>query len=229
MRDLPGKLLHNIISHGLARIAEFMDAEFPTVAAFGSTSPLLVKIGEADICDELRVHVSDDRGMTGSFVFSTQLSPPLNGYRLYGPVNSLVVDNLHRTLVRHRRRNYKSYLNYFLPPVQAAREHLRSARRNVGRFLGSDFHDDSGLKNLIDAFYQAVLGKAELPISYREILLTSRMMDSVFHQLSADSSQLSAVSAQLSAVGSGRLRAESCRAEAGRCIHEIRPHHSCSQ
>jgi predicted dehydrogenase len=187
VRDLPGKLLHNIISHGLARIAEYMDAEFPTVSAFGSTSPLLIRVGEIDICDELRVQISDGRGMTGFFVFSTQLSPPVNGYSLYGPVNSLVVDNLHRTLVRQTRRTYKSYLNYFLPPVHMAGEYLRNARRNVGRFIRSDFHDDAGLKNLIAAFYEAVLGRAELPISYREILVTSRMMDAVFQQIDAAS------------------------------------------
>lgn len=185
VRELPGKLLHNIISHGLARVAEHLQTETATVAAFGSTSRLLHEIGETDICDELRVHVTDGRGTTGTFVFSTQLSPPVNGYRLYGPRNSLVVDNYHRTLTRQRQRPFKSYLNYFLPPVLSARENLRSARRNVGRFLRSEFHDDSGLKNLIQAFYEAVQGQAEVPISYREILLTSRMMDSVFEQINA--------------------------------------------
>jgi predicted dehydrogenase len=199
VRELPGKLLHNLISHGLARIAEFMDTESPMVAAFGFTSPLLTGIGETDICDELRVHISDGRGMTGYFVFSTQLSPPINGYRLYGPVNSLVVDNHHRTLTRQMRRSFKSYLNYFLPPVLAAKESLRSSRRNVGKFLRSRFHDDSGLKNLIEAFYAAVRGEAELPISYREIILTARMMDLVFEQINGKSEkslQLSAVSYQ---------------------------------
>jgi hypothetical protein len=185
VRELPGKLLHNIISHGLARVAEHLSTETAAVTAFGATSRLLREIGETDICDELRVHIADEAGTTGSFVFSTQLSPPVNGYRLYGPRNSLVVDNYHRTLIRHTRRSYKSYLNYFLPPVLAARENLRNARQNVGRFLRSDFHDDSGLKNLIQAFYEAVRGMAGLPISYREILLTSRMMDSVFEQLNA--------------------------------------------
>ena len=185
VRDLPGKLLHNIISHGLARIAEHVKTDAPSVSAFGATSPLLREIGETDICDELRVHIADGSGTTGYFVFSTQLSPPVNGYRLYGPTNSLVVDNYHRTLVRQRRRSYKSYLNYFLPPLLDARENLRNTRRNVFRFLRSDFHDDSGLKNLIEAFYAAVRGQAELPLPYREILATSRMMDSVFEQITA--------------------------------------------
>jgi predicted dehydrogenase len=187
VRQLPGKLLHNIISHGLARVAEHLKTEPVTVTAFASTSRLLREMGESDICDELRAHIVDGQGTTAFFVFSTQLSPPFNGYRLYGPRNSLVVDNYHRTLVRHPRRGYKSYLNYFVPPVMSAREQLRNARRNLTRFLRSDFHDDSGLKNLIQAFYEAVRGRAALPISYREILLTSRMMDSVFAQIDASS------------------------------------------
>jgi predicted dehydrogenase len=187
VRELPGKLLHNIISHGLARIAEHLKTDAPSVSAFGATSSLLREIGESDICDELRVHVADGRGTTGYFVFSTQVSPPVNGYRVYGPKNSLIVDNYHRTLVRLRRRSYKSYLNYFLPPLLDARENLRNSRRNVARFLRSEFHDDSGLKNLIEAFYEAVRGRAELPVSYREILATSRMMDSVFDQINASS------------------------------------------
>ena len=32
VRRLPGKLLHNVISHGIAPIAEFMDSEFPVVS-----------------------------------------------------------------------------------------------------------------------------------------------------------------------------------------------------
>jgi predicted dehydrogenase len=41
VRRLPGKLLHNIISHGIARIAEFMTSESPQVIASGFVSPCL--------------------------------------------------------------------------------------------------------------------------------------------------------------------------------------------
>src|ERR1700676_2371355 len=41
VRRLPGKLLQNIISHGIARIAEFMPTDSPRVIAYGFTSPLL--------------------------------------------------------------------------------------------------------------------------------------------------------------------------------------------
>ena len=183
VRHLPGKLLHNIISHGIARIAEFMETDAPIVSAIGYSSPTLRSIGESDVIDELRVHISDGTNMTGSFVFSSQMSPPMNGFRLYGPQNSLLVDNVHHTLIRSRQKNYKSYLNYFVPPVAIAREYLRNSRRNVGRFLRSQFHDDSGMKALTEAFYRSVIDDCPLPISYREILLTSKIMDSIFEQL----------------------------------------------
>jgi predicted dehydrogenase len=183
VRHLPGKLLHNIISHGIARIAEFMRTDSPFVSAHGYSSPLLTSIGETEVVDELRAQISDGMNTTATFVFSSQLSPPVNGYRLYGPKNSLEVDNVHHTMIRHERRGYKSYANYVIPPWQAAREYFRSARTNVARFLRSDFHDDAGLKNLVEAFYRSVLGEATLPISHAEILCTSRIMDAIFAQL----------------------------------------------
>jgi hypothetical protein len=42
---------------------------------------------------------------------------------------------------------------------------------------------DAGLGNLINAFYRAVNGEHDVPIPYREILLTSRLMDEVFAQI----------------------------------------------
>ena len=185
VRRLPGNLLHNIISHGIARIAEYLEVENPIVSAFGHTSPLLREIGEDEITDELRVHISDGQNMTAYFVFSSQVSPPMNGFRIYGPRNTLVIDNLHRTFIRQRNKSYKSYLNYFIPPFESATEYLGNSRRNVFRFLRNQFHDDSGLKNLIEAFYRSVLGEIPLPISYREILLTSSIMDMIFAQLEA--------------------------------------------
>jgi predicted dehydrogenase len=183
VRRLPGKLLQNIISHGIARIAEFMPSNAPHVAAFGYASPLLASIGESDVVDELRAYISDGGNTTATFVFSSQLTPPVNGIRLYGTKNSLEVDNVHHTVIQHEHKGYKSYANYFIPPVQAAREYLRAARRNVSRFLRSEFHDDAGLKTLVEAFYRSVLDQVPLPIGYDEILRTSRIMEAIFAQL----------------------------------------------
>ena len=61
IRRLPGKLLHNIISHGIARIAEFITGDSPHISAHGFVSPLLKSIGEDEIVDELRVTITDAR------------------------------------------------------------------------------------------------------------------------------------------------------------------------
>ena len=59
VRRLPGKLLQNIISHGIARIAEYLSTDSPQVMAHGFTSPLLRGLGETEIIDELRVMISE--------------------------------------------------------------------------------------------------------------------------------------------------------------------------
>lgn len=185
VRQLPGQLLHNIISHGIAKIAEFISCERPSVCAHGFTSPTLLKAGEKNIVDELRVVITDRRHTTAYFTFSTQLVPPVQELRLFGPAGSVFVDNQHRTLLLHDRANsqYRSYLNFFVPPFRTAGQLLKNAGANVSRFARADFHADVGLKNLIEAFYRAVDGTGTLPIPYREIVLTSRIMDDIFCQL----------------------------------------------
>jgi hypothetical protein len=46
----------------------------------------------------------------------------------------------------------------------------------------------AGMKFLIEGFYRSVAHGEPLPISYREILLTSRIMDSIFMQLESSRS-----------------------------------------
>lgn len=75
VRKLPGKLLHNIISHGISKIAEFLRSDSPHVIATGFSSPLLKSIGETDIIDELRVMINDDDNSTAYFTFSSQIHP----------------------------------------------------------------------------------------------------------------------------------------------------------
>jgi predicted dehydrogenase len=183
VRKLPGGLLHNIISHAVARIAEFMETDHPFVSVLGYTSPALKAIGETRIKDELRVNIFDRANMSSLLVFTSQLSPPVNKFRLYGAKTSIEVDNFNRTIARMKDINYKSYARYFAQPLMLAKEYSRNSLKNILRFMLTRFHDDSGLKNLIEAFYNAVRGQGDLPVSYREIILTSCIMDSIFEQL----------------------------------------------
>jgi predicted dehydrogenase len=183
VRQLPGQLFHNIISHGIAKLAEFLDDDIVEVRADAHQSPGLRRMGGGEVLDELRVLIRDRSGTTGFFCFSTQLKPGLNQLRVFGPGNSMVADINTGSLVRSIGRSDKSYLTYFLPPMRLGREHLRNARRNIINFIRGELHQDFGMKELIERFYNCVRGAGPLPIPYREIELTARIMDAIFVQI----------------------------------------------
>jgi predicted dehydrogenase len=185
VRKLPGKLLQNIISHGIARISEFLITDSPQVIAHGFVSPLLKGIDENDIVDELRVIISEEERTTAYFTFSSQMRPSIHEFRIYGPKNGLILDHDHDILIELKGQKYKSYADKFIPPLKFAKQHVANFRTNMRLFLERDFHMDSGMRYLIEAFYRSIREGAPLPISYREIMLTATIMDSIFTQVTS--------------------------------------------
>jgi len=185
VRKLPGKLLQNIISHGIARIAEFLPGESPQVIAYGFVSPLLRSLGETEIIDELRVIICDDERNTAYFTFSSQMRPDLHEFRIFGSKNGLALDQDHETLLKLRGTAYKSYLEKFVPPLNLAQQYVGNILTNARSFLARDFQMKSGMKYLIESFYTSILQDGPPPIPYREILLAARIMDAIFAQLNA--------------------------------------------
>lgn len=183
IRRLPGGLLQNIISHGIGKIVEYLPSETVTVIASGFTSHFLENIGEKEIIDELRVIIRDDKRTTAYFTFSSQIGPALHQFRVYGPRNSLIADHEHQTLLRVQGKSYRSYLNQFVPPFQNARQYVGSGCGNIMKFLRNDFHAESAIHFLIGEFYRAIAGNTPPPIPYRDILLTSRIIDEIFRQI----------------------------------------------
>jgi predicted dehydrogenase len=189
VRRLPGRLLHNIISHGIARIAEYLSSDNVTVVAHGFVSPLLRSMGETEIVDELRVIISEEERTTAYFTFSSQMRPTLHQFRIYGPQNGLELDHDHETLVRLRGKSFKSYAEKFIPPVLLASQLFGNLATNMRKFLANDFHMKSGMKCLIESFYRSIVEGTPPPIPYREILLTARIMDVIFAQLDVQRAQ----------------------------------------
>jgi predicted dehydrogenase len=182
VRQLPGQLFHNIVSHGIAKLAEFLDDKLSDIVARAHQSEQLRRLGAQDVLDELRVLIRDQSGTTAFFCFSTQIKG-LNQLRIYGPANSVVVDNASGSMIRNESRSYKSYLTYFVPPLKNARQHLRNARRNVSNFLRRRLYQDFGMKELIERFYNSIRTGGPPPIPYRQIILTARIMDEIFAQI----------------------------------------------
>ena len=184
VRQLPGGIIQNTISHGISRIAEFLTTDSPEVIAHGFASPFVRGMNETDIIDELRVIISECKSTTAYFTFSSQMRPVLKHFRIYGPKNGLVVNHDHQTVIKVGGAKYKSYLDKFIPPYNFATQYLVNSASNVYRFLRKDCHMKAGMKFLIESFYRSILEDVPLPISYREIILTARIMDSIFSQIS---------------------------------------------
>lgn len=182
VRKLPGMLLQNIISHGIARVAEFF-TEMPKVIAHGFRSPFLESRGEREIVDELRVILSQPGGPTAYFTFSTQMRPAVQAFRIFGPTNGIAVHVDEEMLFRLRGKRYKSYAEMFVPPVALACQCLGNLRTNLRFFRKHDFHLRAGMKYLIEGFYQSIKTGGEPPIPYREIALTADIMDEIFRQI----------------------------------------------
>jgi predicted dehydrogenase len=189
VRRLPGKLLHNIISHGVARIAEYLTTDSPTIIAHGHISQCLRNMGETEIVDELRVILSESNQTTAYFTFSSQMRPSLHQFRIYGPKNGLILDQDQETLIKLPGKKAKSYLEKFVSPASLAKQYCSNVSANMRTFLANDFHMKAGMKFLIEHFYQSIAADEPLPIPYHEIILTARIMDAVFSQIAANAGE----------------------------------------
>jgi predicted dehydrogenase len=183
VRKLPGKLLQNVISHGIARIAEFLTTDSPQIMVCGFPSPFLRSMGETEIVDELRVIISEEQRVTAYFTFSSQIRPSLHQFRIYGSRNGLVLDQDQETVIKLRGTKLKSYAEPFFAPMIFARQYMGNAFTNMRAFLARDFHMKAGMKYLIEQFYRSITIGTPVPIPYREILITASIMDAVFAQL----------------------------------------------
>jgi len=188
VRRLPGQLFHNLISHGLAKIVEFLDDDVTEVLATAHQSSQLGQLHAKEVLDELRVLIRDKNGTTAFFCFSTQIKG-VNQLRVFGPSGSITADIITGTAVRRSSRAYKSYLTYFIPPVKDANEYLRNAAFSASNFIRRRLYQDFGMKELVERFYRSIQREIAVPIPYREIILVARLMDRIFQQVYPDARQ----------------------------------------
>jgi predicted dehydrogenase len=182
-RRLPGGLPHNIISHGVSKIAEYLRGNSAEVIAHGFVSPFLRELGETKMIDEVRAIVHDENDTTAYFTFSSQMRPSLHQFSIYGPRNGILIDEDKRILLRLAGTGFKSFAEHFVQPALFAKQHLGNARRNMSLFMANKFHMDDGKMRLFKSFYRSIAEDMPVPIPYREIILTSLIMDSIFAQV----------------------------------------------
>jgi hypothetical protein len=171
------------VSHGIAKIAEFLDGNSPQLMSISFSSPYLVEHEHADIVDEVRAVLRDDRGTTAFFLFTTQFGEGSNELRLFGRSGNLVLDNNYRTVIRIRPSTHKSYLRYFLAPLSHAQEHARNTIISIRQFARKEFQMDFGMRKLMELFYLSIREGAPDPIPKAEIHRTVQIMDAIFSQM----------------------------------------------
>ena len=180
---LPGKLFHNILDHVLNKYIDHIDDDAPEVTAFAS------RLNEArygdrrdHIMDELRVVVRGRR-VTGFGLFSSHARPVGHFYRVYGTKNTAHVDLVSRTVTLDVTTRMPSSLGRLGPAFEQSLSFGREAAGNVRQFLRSEFDFFTGLRRLLERFYASITEDAPLPISYRDMLRVSAMMDDIFRQV----------------------------------------------
>ncbi len=181
--QLPGQLIQNIIPHAIMKICEFLNPEGMEVQAVGFTSDFLRKLGEVHLRDELRAIIKDGNQSTAYLTFSTQIRPPKKKFSIFGTKNGLILDQDHHALIKIPGINYKSYVEKIVPLNNLARQYRKSMFNNIRLFLKRQFQMKRGLYNLIDLFYKSIENDTEPPIPYEQILMCSRVIDSIICQL----------------------------------------------
>lgn len=182
VNSLPGKLLQNIISHGISKIAEYFDSDDYEMRVLAFQSPFLKGLGSSEIIDELRLTIGNGN-TTAYFTFSSMLKPSSHAFKIYGPKRGLELDHNRQTVSKIQDWGYKSYLKYVFEPIKIGKQYRKEGWDNLKGLYRQNVRGDYGIHKLTSDFYKAVLGEGPLPISYREILLTSKIMESVFENI----------------------------------------------
>ncbi len=180
---LPGQLIQNIIPHAVMKFCEFMADDEVTVSARGFTSRLLQDLGEFELKDEARAIITDSRQTTAYLTFSTQIGPPLRQFLIFGPKNSLLLDQDHQALIKIPGKTYKSYVEKTIPLHNFARQYRQNMFRNIKLFLKREFQLKRGLYNLMQLFYQSIERGLPPPIPYKKIEQCSIIIDDIIEQI----------------------------------------------
>ena len=183
IRELPGNLLQNVISHGIAKIAEYIESDDPEIIVNAHRSPLLNSIGEKQVTDELRVIINDDNKRTAYFTFSSQIRPSLNQFRIYGRKNGIFMDETKQMVIPNFGGQYKSFGEKFIPSLNYSINYLKNFFVNFKLFLKNQFHFEAGKMNLIQLFYNSISSEADPPIRYSEIIRTTLIMERIFENI----------------------------------------------
>ena len=179
---LPGKLIQNNIDHLLYRVTDYISDEQPEIHA-SCYVQRSERYGDHrdELQDEMRVMIKGS-GTSAYLTFSASARPANNFTRLYGTKNTLLLDHTNRTAVLDVSSALPGAFGRLAPSFALAARYFKQGTANLARFRRSDFQYFAGLNVLISQFYESIRQNTNPPISNRDILRISWMMDEIIRQ-----------------------------------------------
>lgn len=177
VRRLPGGLVHNVIDHLLIEVIEFIPDETLRVAVDAWEGPT-----SFGLPNELRLTLRGAQ-VSAYVTFSSHTRPLMHRLTVYGSKNTVHLDFVNSCITFESVPTLPGALARLASPFHQSKQYLLEGVRNVIRFAKSEYQYFAGLNFLISSFYDSILRKQPVPISYVEILRVSRLMDELILQM----------------------------------------------
>ncbi len=183
---LPGKLFHNVISHAVYNVTDYIDDPMPKIHAVGFRLRETLLGDQRDAFnDELRALINGQR-CTGNIVFSSNIRPMHHYMRLHGTKGTVHVDFNARTVSFEHASTLPGALGRLALPFSYARDQIGHSLGNVTRFVKADLQFNDGMNRLFRTFYQAIRDGKPSPIPMAEAVRVTRILDEIFRQAQPD-------------------------------------------
>lgn len=183
LHKLPGKLAHNLMSHGIAKISEHLTGSDISLAVDAYTSSELKNLGEESVKDEIRVMFRDEKNTTAYYIFTSQIGAGNYQMRLYGQRGAMSVNQANRSVIVIGSRSYKAQLNYIFPLFKKSKLYRKEAFKNIKQFFSFNLRLDAGMRRLIKYFYNSVEHDSPPPIPYDQIVRTASLIDGIIKKV----------------------------------------------
>jgi predicted dehydrogenase/nucleoside-diphosphate-sugar epimerase len=172
--SMPGGVYHDFMAHPLYVMLPFL----------GSLEEIQVmekSFGELpqNISDELRILVKGENAL-GSLTFSFAAKPHHHFLRIYGTKMMVNVDFNTMTTIVFPVSSLPKAAQKATYNLNASRQLFTGTVANVWNFVTRKLRPYQGMQNLIHCFYQAVEGKAEMPVSREEAIRVLKVMDAIW-------------------------------------------------
>lgn len=176
--QLPGQVFQNNLNHPLAPIVPFLSNNIKVNAWAADWSDNQV------VYDELRLNIIDfDNKLTCNIVFTSNVKPAVFKTRYFGTQKAVSIDNYSHTYQIDSSPSFPGILGNVLSIRQASKSLYSQFLKQLVDFLFGRRTYFSDMKDSFEAFYSSIKQGTSMPITHRDALLASQIMEEAFNQI----------------------------------------------